>query len=70
MTTLRLGMPIVCVGIEHNSKLVLAWHLGRRATGDTEAFTEKLNEATEGQFQITTDGFPLIAMQSAGEMLQ
>jgi hypothetical protein len=45
------------VGIERNSKLVLAWHLGRRTTRDTEAFTEKINEATGGKFQITTDGF-------------
>ena len=44
-------------GIERNTKLVLAWHLGRRTTRNTEAFTEKLNEATAGNFQITTDGF-------------
>jgi transposase-like protein/IS1 family transposase len=43
--------------IERNTKLVLAWHLGRRTARDTEAFTEKLNEATAGNFQITTDGF-------------
>jgi transposase-like protein/IS1 family transposase len=45
------------VAIERNTKLVLTWHLGRRTTRDTEAFTEKLNEATAGNFQITTDGF-------------
>ncbi len=45
------------VAIERNTKLVLTWHLGRRTTRDTEAFTEKLNEATAGEFQITTDGF-------------
>jgi transposase-like protein/IS1 family transposase len=44
-------------GIERNTKLLLAWHLGRRTARDTEAFTEKLNEATAGKFQITTDGF-------------
>ena len=43
--------------VERNTKLVLAWHLGRRTTRDTEAFTEKLNDATAGNFQITTDGF-------------
>jgi len=43
--------------IEPHSKLVVTWHLGRRTVRDTEAFTEKLNEATAGQFQITTDGF-------------
>ena len=52
-----LGDAYTFVGIERNSKLVLAWHLGRRRARDTEAFTEKLNEATAGEFQITTDGF-------------
>jgi transposase-like protein/IS1 family transposase len=52
-----LGDAYTFVGIERHSKLVLAWHLGRRTTRDTEAFTEKLNEATSGRFQITTDGF-------------
>jgi transposase-like protein/IS1 family transposase len=51
------GDAYTFVGIERKSKLVLAWHLGRRTTRDTEAFTEKLNEATAGKFQITTDGF-------------
>jgi IS1 family transposase len=46
------------VAIERNSKLVLTWHLGRRSARDTMAFTEKLDAATSGQFQITTDGFP------------
>jgi transposase-like protein/IS1 family transposase len=45
------------VALERNSKLVLTWHLGRRTARDTVAFTEKINEATKGQFQITTDGF-------------
>ena len=45
------------VAIERTTKLVLTWHLGRRTARDTEAFTEKLNEATTGNFQITTDGF-------------
>jgi IS1 family transposase/transposase-like protein len=45
------------VAIERSTKLVLTWHLGRRTARDTVAFTEKVNEATSGQFQITTDGF-------------
>ncbi len=45
------------VAIERKTKMVLAWHLGKRTAHDTEAFTEKLNEATRGHFQITTDGF-------------
>lgn len=45
------------VAIERHTKLVLAWHLGRRTADDTEAFIEKLSRATEGEFQLTTDGF-------------
>ncbi len=45
------------VALERNTKLVVSWHLGRRTARDTLAFTEKINEATCGQFQITTDGF-------------
>jgi IS1 family transposase len=45
------------VAIERHSKLILAWHLGRRTADDTEVFTEKLNQATTGRFQLTTDGF-------------
>jgi len=53
----RRGDAYCFVGIERNTKLVLSWHLGRRTARDTVAFTEKLNEATQGRFQITTDGF-------------
>jgi transposase-like protein/IS1 family transposase len=52
-----LGDAWTFVGIERRSKLVLAWHLGRRTERDTVAFTEKLAMATNGSFQITTDGF-------------
>jgi transposase-like protein/IS1 family transposase len=45
------------VAIERNTKLVLTWHLGRRSARDAMAFTEKLEGATAGHFQITTDGF-------------
>lgn len=46
------------VAMERHSKLILAWHLGRRTVQDTEIFTEKLNRATSGNFEIYTDGFP------------
>ncbi len=52
-----LGDAYCFTGIERSTKLVLAWHLGRRTARDTEAFIEKVNEATAGNFQITTDGF-------------
>ncbi len=52
-----LGDAYCFVAIERNTKLILAWHLGRRSAHDTRLFTEKLREATTGRFQITTDGF-------------
>jgi transposase-like protein/IS1 family transposase len=45
------------IGMERYTKLILAWHLGHRTMSDTVAFTEKLGRATEGNFQINTDGF-------------
>jgi len=52
-----IGDALTFVAIERYSKLILAWHLGRRTERDTVAFTEKLAAATKGSFQITTDGF-------------
>ncbi len=55
-----LGDAWCFTAMERTTKLLLAWHLGRRTVTDTVAFTEKLAWATEGHhnFQITTDGFP------------
>lgn len=52
----RRGDAYCFVGMERNTKLIISWHLGGRTARDTVAFTEKINEATAGQFQITTDG--------------
>lgn len=52
-----LGDAYTFVAIERHTKLVLAWHLGRRSVRHTVDFTEKLYEATSGRFQLTTDGF-------------
>lgn len=53
-----LGDAYTFVGFERESKLVLAWHLGRRTARHTDAFVEKLDRACAGHFQVTTDGFP------------
>ena len=45
------------IGLESNSKLVLAWHLGRRNGWDAHDFVAKLSAATVGGFQLTTDGW-------------
>jgi transposase-like protein/IS1 family transposase len=52
-----LGDAWCFVALERNTKLVLTWHLGRRTRRDTVAFTEKIDAATSGRFQLTTDGF-------------
>jgi transposase-like protein/IS1 family transposase len=45
------------IGLERHSKLVLAWHLGRRNGWDVHDFMAKLSAATTGRFQLSTDGF-------------
>ncbi|SRR5258708_2463839 len=57
ITNPEVGDAYTFVGIERNTKLILAWHLGERDMVNTEAFTEKLSYATSGHFQLTTDGF-------------
>jgi transposase-like protein/IS1 family transposase len=52
-----IGDAYCFIAIEQSTKLILAWHLGRRTSADTQIFTEKLATATSGNFQINTDGF-------------
>jgi transposase-like protein/IS1 family transposase len=51
------GDAYTFLAIERDTKLILAWHVGRRELEDTEWFSEKLRVATSGRFQLTTDGF-------------
>lgn len=46
------------IGIERTTKLVLAFHVGKRNGKSCHHFTRKLGKATDGAFQLTTDGFP------------
>ncbi len=43
--------------MEKTSKLLLAYHVGRRTTADTANFAERLRHAIDGRCQISTDGF-------------
>lgn len=52
-----VGDAYCFVAIERSTKMVLAWHLGRRSSEDAHEFARKLSDATTGRFQITTDGF-------------
>jgi IS1 family transposase len=54
----ELGDAYTYVAIKRNSKLILAWHLGKRTAPDTLTFMLKLRRATDGKFQLTTDGWP------------
>ena len=46
------------IGIERETKLVLAWHLGKRDAANTDKFVHKLALATSRQrYQLTTDGW-------------
>ncbi len=53
----KIGDAYTFVAIERYSKLILAWHLGRRTSQHTQEFMEKLRLATKGRFQLTSDGF-------------
>jgi IS1 family transposase len=53
-----IGDAYTFVAIERHTKLVLAFHLGRRDRHSTDTFIGKLRDATaDKRFQLTTDGF-------------
>jgi IS1 family transposase len=54
----EIGDSYCFVGMERNTKLILAWHLGKRDTPSADTFIGKLRYATgDSHFQLTTDGF-------------
>lgn len=53
----EMGDAYTFVGLERESKLALAFHLGRRTSEDASFFAAKLAAATTGNFQLSTDGF-------------
>lgn len=53
----QLGDSYTWVALERHSKLVVCWQVGRRTGRNADAFAEKLDSATSGEFQISTDGF-------------
>lgn len=55
----QIGDAYCFVAMERSTKLVLAYHLGKRSRVSTDVFIEKLRYATsDHRFQLTTDGFP------------
>jgi len=54
----EIGDAYCFIGMERTTKLVLAYHLGKRNTVSTDTFIGKLRYATsEQRFQLTSDGF-------------
>jgi transposase-like protein/IS1 family transposase len=53
------GSVYTFTAIEKDSKLIVAWHLGKRSEQDALIFLEKLYQATEPtkRFQMSTDAF-------------
>jgi IS1 family transposase len=51
------GDSFTFTAIDRNTKLLVAWHMGRRTEQDTTAFVLKLEAATAGTFHVSTDGF-------------
>jgi IS1 family transposase len=56
----RVGSVYTFTAIESNSKLITAWHLGKRTEQDALIFLDKLYNAIDGatnRFQMSTDAF-------------
>ncbi len=56
----KIGSSYAFTAIEANSKLIVAWHLGKRSEQDALIFLEKIYNAVDGatkRFQMSTDGF-------------
>lgn len=51
------GDAYTFTAIDRETKLIVAWHLGRRTNQHTDVFVEKLANATSGRFQLSTDAF-------------
>jgi IS1 family transposase len=45
------------IGIERTTKLILAFHVGKRSPDDAIAFSEGLRRAVEGRVQLSADGY-------------
>lgn len=56
----EIGDQYVYIGLERASKLVVAWHLGKRDRQNTAAFIGKVRRATSDEkiFDVSTDAWP------------
>jgi IS1 family transposase len=51
------GDSYTFTAVERNTKLLVAWHMGRRSDTSTDHFIRKLDMATAGHFHISSDGW-------------
>jgi transposase-like protein/IS1 family transposase len=51
------GDSYTFTAIERHSKLLVAWHMGRRTEEHTSLFIAKLARATDGHFHVSSDGW-------------
>jgi IS1 family transposase len=57
-SSIGIGDAYTFIALERTSKLVVAWHLGKRNGANTEEFIEKIRKATApGRFEVSTDAF-------------
>ena len=52
-----VGDAYCFIALDRATRLVVAWHLGKRDASSTNYFITKVRDATAGKFQISTDGF-------------
>jgi len=50
-----MGDAYCFIAIERRTKLILAWHLGKRDKPDTDDFMQNVKDGTRGHFQLSTD---------------
>lgn len=55
--TRAVGDAYCFIALDRATRLVVAWHLGKRDASSTNYFITKVRDATAGKFQISTDGF-------------
>jgi IS1 family transposase len=55
-----VGDQYVFIALEERTKMVMAWHLGKRDMKNTDAFIAKVRHATSADqlFDVSTDAFP------------
>lgn len=53
----EVGDAYCFTAIERKTKIILAWHLGKRDAINTVVFVNEVENNTRGRFQISTDGW-------------